>query len=245
MGTGQGDTVEVVYYADLLREQGRQSGDGDSLDDLTESESDMLLRILQAQPVAAAGNTAAIPQGRLTALLRSQLADIAESWACDERLMEWFMVRFVKEVSAYQAPGPAREGVQQRLCAALDRHRPDVLIAHSLGSVVAYETLHLLRDDAPPVPLWVTLGSPLALPKAVFDRLTPAPVVGLGARPPAVGHWANLADAGDLVAIPAKGVSRRFSGVNTDGTCSIHAFDFHKVTNYLKTRELARILTTI
>jgi len=134
--------------------------------------------------------------------------------------------------------------VQARLRAALERVRPDVLIAHSLGSVVAYETLHLLSDTAP-VPLWVTLGSPLALPKAVFDRLSPAPVGGRGPRPAAVRRWANLADRGDLVALPPKGISRRFSGVEGDGDCSIHAFDFHLAANYLKTGELAALLDTI
>ncbi len=239
------DTVDVVYYADLLRERGRQAADGDRLEDLTEAESEMLLATLAVQRIPADSPPSAVTQGRLTALLRAQLADIAESWACSERLMEWLMVHFVKEVHAYQSRGPAREQVQRRLLDALEHHRPDVLIAHSLGSVVAYEALHLLGDDAPPIPLWLTLGSPLALPKVVFDHLEPAPLDGMGARPPAVRRWVNLADPGDLVAIPAKGISRRFSGVDVDRTCSIHAFDFHKATNYLRTGELADLLATL
>ena len=237
-----GAEAEVVYYADLLREKGSQSDDDVDLEDLTAAEEELVRELLAAQPAGAA--SARVPQGLLTALLRDAIADLAESWACPEWLMEWFMVRFAKEVSAYQNPGPAREAVQQRLLDVVDRHRPDVLIAHSLGSVVAYETLH--RLDAPHVPLWVTVGSPLALPKVVFDRLTPAPEAGRGVRPHEVGRWANLADPGDPVAIPAKGVSRRFAGVESDEHDVIHhGFKFHHAESYLKSAGLARVLATV
>ncbi|MFF0204454.1 serine peptidase [Streptomyces sp. NPDC005017] len=232
--------VEVVYYADLLRAPGRQSDD-DDLDGLTDPEAELLSHVLESLPVAS---SRAVPQGRLTSLHRAYLADLAASWACSTRVMEWFMVRLVKEVAAYQAVGGARKAVQARLGAALERVRPDVVIAHSLGSVVAYETLHLAPRTTS-VPLWVTLGSPLALPKAVFDRLSPAPVDGRGCRPAAVRRWANLADRGDLVALPPKGISRRFGGVESDEDCSIHIADFHQVTNYLKTRRLAALLDTV
>ena len=56
-----------------------------------------------------------------------------------------------------------------------------VLIGHSLGSVVAYE--YVCRYRPPSVELLVTLGSPLGIPKLVFDRLTPAPADGRGAWP--------------------------------------------------------------
>ncbi|MEU4300117.1 hypothetical protein [Kitasatospora aureofaciens] len=240
--------VVVVYYADLLREfreQGRQSGAEDELDELTDVEADLLTHLLylHRSDNRRAGTT--VPQGRLTAPHRRWIADLAESWACGERIVEWFVVRFVKEVAAYQATGMIRERVQDRLRTALEQHRPDVLIAHSLGSVVAYETLHLLQDDTAPIPLWVTLGSPLAIPTAVFDRLTPPPADGLGTRPAAVKRWANLADVGDLVAVPPKGISRRFHGVESDESCSIDALDFHLAGNYLKNEKLARILKTL
>ncbi|MET9412163.1 hypothetical protein ABZX90_41590 [Streptomyces sp. NPDC002935] len=55
----------------------------------------------------------------------------------------------------------------------------------------------------------------------------------------------HLADRGDLVAIPPKGISQRFSQVESDTDCSIHAVDFHKAANYLKTYELATLLDTV
>ncbi|MCX4715084.1 serine peptidase [Streptomyces virginiae] len=236
-----GAEAEVVYFADLLREQGGQSDDASDLEDLTETEEEIVHELLAAQP--AATDPGRVSQGLLTAVLRDGIAELAESWACPEWLMEWFMVRFVKEVAAYQRSGPARDAVQQRLREALDRHQPDVLIAHSLGSVVAYETLH--HDGTPPLPLWVTVGSPLALPKAIFNQLNPSPEAGRGARPPQVARWTNLADPGDPVAIPAKGVSRRFVGVDSDEHHVVHrGFKFHHAESYLKSAGLANVLAT-
>ncbi|MFC5216853.1 serine peptidase [Streptomyces coerulescens] len=232
--------VHVVYYADLLRETGGQSGDED-LTDLTPAQEELVLEFLNAQPADPSGR---VPQGLLTALLRDRLAALAESRECPEWYMQWYMARLAKEVVAYQAPGTGRTAVQQRLSEAIDLHRPDVLVAHSLGSVVAYETLH--RAGTAHIPLWVTIGSPLALPKVVFDRLAPAPVDGMGTRPDAVGRWANLADPGDLVALPAKGVSRRFSGVESDDHVVVHqGFKFHHAEKYLQSPALARLLASV
>ncbi|MEV5909533.1 serine peptidase [Streptomyces chartreusis] len=232
--------VHVVYYADLLRETGGQSGDED-LTDLAPAQEELVLEFLDAQPAEPSSR---VPQGLLTALLRDRLAALAESRECPEWYMQWYMARLAKEVVAYQTPGTVRAEVQRRLSEAVDLHRPDALVAHSLGSVVAYETLH--RTGTPHIPLWVTIGSPLALPKVVFDRLDPGPVDGMGARPGVVGRWANLADPGDLVALPAKGVSRRFTGVVSDDHVVIHqGFKFHHAEKYLRSPALARLLATV
>jgi hypothetical protein len=76
------------------------------------------------------------------------------------------------------------------------------LLTHSLGSVVAYETLAF---TGPPGTVWpgtmVTMGSPLSL-KAVRDRLR--------ARPPRPAlTWVNIYDPGDPV-VAACGLSQDF-----------------------------------
>ncbi|WP_405901172.1 serine peptidase [Streptomyces sp. NBC_00727] len=236
-GTPDAD-VRVAYYADLLQDSGHQGEDG-RLEELSGSEEAILADMfaLLESPAAPAG----VAQGWLTYLLRSQLQDIVASKACSPGLMEWFVVRFAKEVHRYLEPGPARRAVQERVRAELTTHRPDVVIAHSLGSVVAYEALHDCGDLD--VPLLITLGSPLALPKAVFHRLTPSPERGRGQRPQALRRWANLADPGDLVALPVRGISAVFDGVETDRHCSVHrTYRFHHVEEYLKTPEVAELL---
>lgn len=78
---------------------------------------------------------------------------------------------------------------------------------------------------------------------ARIARLRLAPRDERGGRPPNVRRWVNLADPGDFVAIPPGGIGRRFEGVHLDRQSTIHVFDFHRVTNYLKTPVLGSLLT--
>ncbi len=57
------------------------------------------------------------------------------------------------------------------------------------------------RVDVDPADLLVTLGSPLALPGAVFGRLQPRPALAVGLRPANVRRWVNISDNGDPIAI--------------------------------------------
>lgn len=68
-----------------------------------------------------------------------------------------------------------------------------VLIGHSLGSVIAYEAAHLMKQ---PLPLLLTLGSPLGLQTIVYQRLRPQPP----GFPSAVRRWVNIADRDDFIA---------------------------------------------
>lgn len=82
--------------------------------------------------------------------------------------------------------------IRGRVLDCLDPARPLVVVSHSLGTVVAYEALHEYEGT---VPLWVTLGSPLALGTVVLDRLVPRP-----ARcPENVTSWLNFWDRDDIV----------------------------------------------
>lgn len=82
--------------------------------------------------------------------------------------------------------------IRDRLLTGLDATRPLVVVAHSLGTVVAYEAMH---DYPGPVPLWVTLGSPLALGAVVMQRCLPQPL----STPEAVERWLNFWDRDDVV----------------------------------------------
>ncbi|MET7869430.1 hypothetical protein [Streptomyces cyaneofuscatus] len=140
-----------------------------------------------------------------------------------------------------------REKARQRVADALRECRPRVVLAHSLGSVVTYEVLCADPDLGEGIDLLVTLGSPLGVPRIVFDRLDPAPgvkgVAGVkGIRPPRVKRWVNIADVGDPVALPPGRLGERFEGLDEDITVSLNVLDPHKVKNYLMCRELADVL---
>lgn len=224
--------LTVAYYADHLNPGGRQG-----VDDELPPEARELLEAWLAQldlPPAHA-------QGHPTRPIRQALAWIAERRRLAPRLVELFVTTFFREVACYLHDDRVRRACRDTVAATIRASRPSVVLAHSLGSVVAYETLWHYPDLE--LDLLITLGSPLALPHAVFPRLDPAPVGGLGSRPPMVKRWVNIADLGDLVAIPPRGIPVRFAEVAADHPAVIHAFDFHLVANYLACPPLAAELS--
>ena len=220
--------LTVAYYADHLHLPGRQ-GEQDGL-------SPEAVELLRAW-VEQFDVPPSVAQGWGTLPVRQVLAWIAERRRLAPHLVELFVKKFCREVAHYLHTPDSRKASRDAVATTIREHRPSVVLAHSLVSVVAYETLW--QEDDLEVDLLVTLGSPLALPHAVFPRVAPAPVDGLGSRPPNVRRWVNIADPGDLVAIPPGGVSSRYKGVAVDHTSAIHAFDFHLVANYLACAPLA------
>ncbi|TDB77931.1 hypothetical protein [Micromonospora sp. KC723] len=85
-----------------------------------------------------------------------------------------------------------------------------ILIAHSLGSVAAYDALCLLPRHH--VTHFLTLGSPLAMPHLVRGRVTAFTAFGRYAWPRSLARWINFFDARDPIARWA--LRRRFG----DGT---------------------------
>ncbi len=104
----------------------------------------------------------------------------------------------LKQVRRYFIDGDLRAAVRQRVA---DEIGPEtrLLVGHSLGSVVAYESL--VAHPEWPVRALVTLGSPLGIRRLVFDRLDPPPAQGHGVWPAGIATWTNVADRGDVVAL--------------------------------------------
>jgi hypothetical protein len=72
---------------------------------------------------------------------------------------------------------------------------PLIVIGHSLGSIIAYDVLRELEQEAQEIPLFVTAGSPLGVTE-VQDLVVQALRVPAG-----VTAWRNVADGRDLVAL--------------------------------------------
>jgi hypothetical protein len=99
---------------------------------------------------------------------------------------------FTRDVFLYTTRPGVRDEID-RIVAAKLTAQPTVVIGHSLGSVVAYSVLTTERR-ALDVPLFVTVGSPLAV-RAVRDQFRPL-------RSPApVAVWYNAYDHRDVVAL--------------------------------------------
>jgi hypothetical protein len=214
--------LDVYYYAHLVSPPVEQ---GDRALSVLADETSTATVAWAAQ----LGAFDEIPQGRFTQPVRLGADWVARHFGLDHALVNRFVTTFFPELSAYFENSEARKAATEGLADAIARLNPRILIAHSLGSVVAYEALWAHPDCRADVLL--TLGSPLAMPDVVYERLVEHQ--GPRGRPPGVRRWINIADHGDLIAIPHGGISTAFSGLAADVSDSVHAFDFHRVAGYL------------
>jgi hypothetical protein len=226
--------LEVAYYAPALRSD--QAQGADPFAEMDDGAGWDLLRW-----VGHLGAPAEVAQGRVTQPLRQAVDWIARHFGLDNHLVAIFVATFCREVRSYLREPSARPrlAARQAVGEVIARNEPRAIVAHSLGSVVTYESLWELADIH--VELLITVGSPLALPDLVFERLVPSPIDGWGRKPPNVDRWINVADVGDLVAVP-RWLSRRFIGVDEDIETVIGPFDFHRVRRYLRSKAIGDAL---
>lgn len=102
--------------------------------------------------------------------------------------------------------GGIRAMLKEPLLAAWRAGRPVMLIGHSLGSVIGYDTLwEFSHDDAHDgrVDWFVSLGSPLAT-RFVRKRVKGADRSGKDRYPGNIGRWLNCAARGDMTALHSR-----------------------------------------
>jgi hypothetical protein len=96
-----------------------------------------------------------------------------------------------------------RRMLKMRLRAATEAHRPVLLIGHSMGAVIAYDSLwelsHLGRDHVE-VDTLLTMGCPLGQ-RYMQKRILGADKSGFNRYPNNIRRWANLSAVGDLTAL--------------------------------------------
>lgn len=145
--------------------------------------------------------------------------------------------RFTRDVFLYTNRAGVRVEIDHIVAAALTE-QPTVVIAHSLGSVVAYSVLvsdpRLLR-----VPLFVTVGCPLGI-RAIRDQFRPLKF------PVPVKSWYNAFDTRDVVALNP--LDRANFPVNPDivnyPSVRNQTDNRHGIVGYLNDREVARQILT-
>lgn len=153
----------------------------------------------------------------------------------------------------YHSEAAFARAVRERVCAEIARHaeKPMLLVAHSMGSIIAYDCLRLLEREAPSLKVahLVTLGSPLGLGDV---KLKVAAEFGATRVPNNVGQWTNMADRRDLAAVagalacdyPANdhGVAIRDVPVVNSYIRPNGEANHHKSYGYLRTPEFSRIV---
>ncbi|MFF3597965.1 hypothetical protein [Kitasatospora indigofera] len=231
--------VAVGFYGDLFRPAGQFLAAGDppyTAGDVEDGfERELLAAWWQAAAESDPGVVAPDGDGTLAATPRSVQAALRALSGSQffANLALRAVVADLKQVRAYLTDQQVREQARGRVMAQIG---PDtrVVVAHSLGSVVAYEALCALPQHG--VRALVTIGSPLGIRNLVFDRLQPAPAgTGKELRGTWPGGeqlaWTNLAGAGDVVAL-VKDLSPLFGERQRSALLSngVHA---HDATSYL------------
>lgn len=150
---------------------------------------------------------------------------------------------FLRDVNDFLFHDDRRAKMEQAL---RDRLTPDggpyLVVAHSQGTMIAYDVLRTLDPQKYPVALFVTIGSPLGMDE-VQDRLKDWSGTKTLGVPACVQRWVNVADQLDPVAIDSdltdefQGLmeNRRRFFLNPDSP-----FHPHSATGYLSTPDVRR-----
>ncbi|MFS8200046.1 alpha/beta hydrolase [Streptomyces sp. CWNU-52B] len=209
----------LAYYGDLFTDGEPQGAGGP--DDLDEEEAALVLGFLAefleeeaARPenqgdralarLSAQLSPDGQPQGaggagrRLAGLLTAAaavpgLAQVARWSTARDVLRTWSQpARYLRRGDKDDQGTTLDARIRAQVLDCLDSERPTVVVGHSLGSVVAFEALKSYQG---PVPLLVTIGSPIATSGLVWPRLRPRPP----ATPDCVDRWLDFWDGDDVV----------------------------------------------
>ncbi|KUN81125.1 hypothetical protein AQJ66_24490 [Streptomyces bungoensis] len=200
--------VEMAFYGDCFRPAGGFLAPGDppyTADDVEEGfERDLLLAWWRA---AAETDPGVVSPGAETLAATPQSVQAALRALSGSRFFAGVALRALisdlKQVRLYLTDAGMRERVRGRVLEVISEDTR-VVVAHSLGSVVAYEALCARPGHG--VRALVTCGSPLGIPHLVLHRLDPAPL-RLDGRVRGIWPggqelvWTNIADDGDVVAL--------------------------------------------
>jgi hypothetical protein len=228
------DEVRMAFYGDLFRPSGERLAVGDppytAADVEPGWEQELVLAWWRA---AAATDERVAPPDADTLVSTPGSVQAGLRQLSRSRFFAGVALRALvfdlKQVRRYLTDSAVRSAARARVTDLIDRDTR-VVLAHSLGSVVAYEALCGLAEHR--VRALVTVGSPLGIANLVFDRLDPVPVQGQGRWPgPAGLAWTNIADRADVVALE-KDLRARF-GIRVDNAVVHNGAHAHEAAAYL------------
>lgn len=248
----QEEDVRFAYY-------------GDTLDDLVGRE-ELIADVITRGTLPAGGAQALAWQASVLDEIRTALgisddevASLSESDALDKGVLNWPWVRailrtidqhvgyasgasiylFTHDVYHYLTNPGAIQLIESSIMHSVQPAVPTVVVGHSLGSIVAYNLLRNRSDDLV-VPLFVTLGSPLAVKRI---KMALAPIK----HPAGVGSWFNAMDPRDIVSLyPLDGLHFPVDPPIENKTVANRTDDRHGIEGYLEDAEVAgRILDAL
>jgi hypothetical protein len=144
-----------------------------------------------------------------------------------------FALQFVKQANAYFNHPGAKTTIDGLVAPALTQPGPQIVIGHSLGSVVTFD---ILRNHAADTRLYLTLGSPLPLATVRNKLGRPLKV------PSGVARWLNAIDPTDFVGL-GKGLEPpAFAGGIENVTDVRNGWSAHGIKGYLSDARVVRAI---
>lgn len=138
------------------------------------------------------------------------------------------LLRVLKQAHTYLSSPGAGNAVDNIIRPYLQRS-PQVLITHSLGTVIAFRLLREMQERGTEIdiPLLITMGSPLGL--EVFKQKLGPPRM----KPDCVKRWMNFYDPSDFVTL-GKALQKEFAaGIEDDDTVNNFTNNTHGIAGYL------------
>jgi hypothetical protein len=150
----------------------------------------------------------------------------------------------------------AREAIREKLAETLRKYKNDeiLLIAHSMGSIIAYDVLTQIVPDIS-IDTFVTCGSPLGIP-VIMNKIKAEQIhkgQPLSVPENITRRWYNLSDLGDRVAINynlADDYNKNSKGISVIDKQVHNTYQYgdeknpHKSYGYLRTPEMSEIVHT-
>lgn len=196
--------IDVPFYGDKLDEllRHRDLPQADNVATRGDAADDGYAAFLRDVAVQASENGIVADQ-ELDAELRGPQERGPENWAWVQAIIRvvdrratgvasFGIGKLLRDVFIYVNDRPVRRAINAIVAEKLTGE-PTVVVAHSLGSVVAYEVLRAHAGNM--VPRYVTVGSPLGI-RAISQRLATPLTMPAGAA-----DWYNAFDPHDVVAL--------------------------------------------
>lgn len=144
------------------------------------------------------------------------------------QLHEKLIHQFLIEAYLYLSNECFLREVHARILSCMSAHQKHIVVAHSLGSVIAYNLLHMHPEFQ--VCRFITLGSPLAF-RIIQDKIL-HPII----RPKGIhGDWMNFYSHDDfLTAFPLSNAPFCFKPAIINQMISTFANKPHEITGYLQ-----------
>lgn len=237
-GSIDGVGIGMGFYGGLFRLSGAKGGESIPVYKPGDLEDALEIALVQEifDSLAPAPTSSANAKGALELARRSvtQMLQVIASAPYFGQVAQSVVIWYLKQVYRYVTDPTIRQAARNSLIAKIGEDTR-VVVAHSLGTVVAYEVL--AANPQLPVQMLVTLGSPLGIP-ALLPRLDP-PLLAAGDHCPAgLRHWVNIADAADVVAL-RKDLGSLYGARVTDYLVHNKA-TMHHVEPYLTAPETGR-----